>query len=396
MPVDIDPRDVAVCLAPDEPSAPGARAPEHSAPMAFPIVQSATFAFPAFDALVAGLADERGTTVYSRGRNPTVNALERKLAALERGEACTCYASGMAAVSAVLLGLLEAGDHVLFVNHTYGPTLQLAAHLSRFGIAHDVVLDGRVDPVEAALRAETRLVWLESPGTMLFRLADVPGIAALCRDRGITTALDNSWATPLFMKPLDLGVDVVVHSASKYLGGHSDLMAGAVIADDGRMEQIFERATMLNGGILAPFDAWLLLRGLKTLPTRMRQHHDDGLAVAGFLRGHPAVRAVHHPAFDDAIDPRDAGLTGFASLFSFELRNGSHAGVRAVLDALEVIRLAVSWGGTESLAISPERGDDGSALEAAGLPRGLIRLSVGLEGAGVLIRDLSRALEAVA
>ncbi len=394
----MDPGDIATCLAPDHPGSPddpaGTGGP--AAPMATPIVQSATFAFPDFDALVAGLRDERGTTVYSRGRNPTVVALERKLAALERGDACTCHASGMAAISAVLLGLLEAGDHVVFVNHTYGPTLELAEQLRRFRIRHDVVLDGRVHAVEAALRPETRLVWLESPGTMLFRLADVKGIAALARDRGITTCLDNSWATPLFLKPLELGVDVVVHSASKYLGGHSDLMAGAVIADEARMARIFERAYMLVGGILAPFDAWLLLRGLKTLPTRMRQHHEDGLAVARFLRDHPAVRAVHHPAFDPAIAPGDAGLTGFASLFSFELRDGSYHAVRAVLDALRVFRLAVSWGGTESLAISPERGDNGSALEAAGLPRGLIRLSVGLEGTDALIADLGPALEALA
>ena len=384
----IDPRDVDLCLAPDLDEGGG------PSPMSAPIVQTSLFAFPTFRALLDGLADERHHTVYTRGRNPTVEALDRKLAALERGEAAASFASGMAAISAVLLGLLEAGDHVLFVNQVYGPTLQLAGHLRRFGITHDVVLDVAPDAVEAAIRPETRLLWLESPGTMLFRLADVSALATLARSRGVLTVLDNSWATPLFQKPLELGADVVVHSASKYLGGHSDVMAGAVVTDEARMERIFTRAYMLNGGILAPFDAWLLLRGLRTLPVRMRQHEEDARAVAEFLRSHAAVRRVHHPAFADDPSPAAAGLRGTSGLFSFELEGGDFSRVERFIDALHRFRIGVSWGGVESLVISPERGDDGSALEAAGIPRGLIRLSVGLEGAAALIEDLDRALRA--
>ena len=381
------PEDTAICLAPDldETEAP--------APMAAPIVQTSLFAFPTFRALVDALADERHHTIYTRGRNPTVEALDRKLAALERGEAAASFASGMAAVSAVMLGLLEAGDHVLFVNQVYGPTLQLARHLERFGIRHDITLE--LDParVREAIRPETRLVWLESPGTMLFRLADLAGIAEVARERGAATVVDNSWATPLFQKPLDLGVDVVVHSATKYLGGHSDVVAGAVITDDARMQQIFTRAYMLNGGILAPFDAWLLLRGLRTLPARMRQHEADAVAVAKHLREHPAIRRVHHPALADSPSPAEAGLTGTSGLFSFELADPRFETVGRFIDALRRFRIGVSWGGVESLVISPERGQDGSALEAVGLPRGLVRLSVGLEGADALIQDLDRALE---
>lgn len=405
----IDPADVEICLAPDEAAEPAEPTDADQAaaeaaggagatplPMSAPIVQTSLFSFPTFRSLVKGLADERHHTVYTRGRNPTVQALDRKLAALERGDAAATFASGMAAVSAVLLGLLEAGDRILFVNQVYGPTLELARHLRRFGISHDIVLDLGPDAVEAAIRRETRLLWIESPGTMLFRLADVAAIAQRAASHGVITVLDNSWATPLFQKPLEAGIDVVVHSASKYLGGHSDLLAGAVVTSEECMERIFDRAYMLNGGILSPFDAWLLLRGLRTLPARMRQHEADALAVADFLRGHSAIRRVHHPIRSESPSPAEAGLTGTSGLFSVELVRGDFAGVEALIDGLRRFRIGVSWGGVESLVISPERGDNGAALEAARIPRGLVRLSIGLEGADALIRDLDAALAASA
>ncbi|NIP82554.1 MAG: aminotransferase class V-fold PLP-dependent enzyme [Gemmatimonadetes bacterium] len=366
-----------------------------SVPVTVPLIQTSYFAFPTFRALVEGLTAEHRHHVYSRGRNPTVEAAERKLAALERGEACVCLGSGMAAISAVFLGLLEAGDHVLFVNHVYGPTLELAAHLRRFGIEHDVVLDGSADAVEAALRPRTRLVWLESPGTMLFRVVDVAAIAEAARTRGALTCMDNSWSTPLFQKPLQAGADIVVHSASKYLAGHSDVVAGAVISRAELLERIFHRSLMLNGGVLGPFDAWLLLRGLRTLPVRMVRHEEDAIRVARFLEGHPAVARVHHPGMvgrgGTARDAPPGDLRGWSGLFSFELRRATFDAVATVIDALERFRIGVSWGGVESQVLSPER-EDGAGLAARGLPHGLIRLSIGLEGADPLIEDLGRAL----
>ncbi len=391
----IDPRDAEICIhGTDLDRAPGAVVP--------PIAQTALFAHRSFDQLITGLGAEHCHQVYTRGCNPTVQALEDKLAALERGEACRCFASGMAAISAVFLGLLEAGDHVLFVNHTYGPTLQLAQHLERFDVAHDVVLDVDPEAVTKALKPETRLLWMESPGTMLFRTLDLAALAALARSRQIVTAIDNSWATPLFQKPLPLGVDLAVHACSKYLGGHSDVIAGAVVGSEALMEQIFYRALLLNGGILAPFDAWLVIRGLRTLPARMRQHQDDAIAVARWLDRQPKVRRVHHPRFRETTSRRgtsenstpseDGQLTGTSGLFSFELVNGDFDRVRRVIDALTVFRIGVSWGGPESLVISPERGDNAEQLKQQGIPPGLIRLSIGLEGAETLIDDLEHAL----
>ena len=379
----IDPDDIAICL--DDEAEP---VDSGSMPMSTPIVQTSLFSFPDLQSLIDGLAAEHGTHVYTRGRNPTTDVLERKLALLERGEACRTFASGMAAVSAVLFGLLRAGDHVLFLNHVYGPTLQLAAQLRRFGIEHDLLLDLDPDAIRAAIRPNTRLLWLESPGTMLFRTLDIAAVAQVARDHGIVTCLDNSWATPLFQKPIVHGIDIVVHSCSKYIGGHSDVMAGAVITSAERMDVIFQRAYMLLGGILAPFDAWLLLRGLRTLPARMRQHQEDALRVAGFLRGHDRVRRVFHPAFAGETP----GLHGTSGLFSFELDTDEYDDVRRVIDALRRFRIGVSWGGVESLVITPNRGTNGAELDAQRIPRGLIRLSVGLEGADELIDDLDQAL----
>jgi cystathionine beta-lyase/cystathionine gamma-synthase len=360
--------------------------------MAEPIVQTSLFAYPNFAALIAAGARENRNYVYTRGQNPTVEVLEKKLAALERGEACKAFGSGMAAVSAVILGLLKAGDHILFVNHTYGPALQLATHLGRFGIEHTLLLDIEPDDVEHALRPNTKLVWLESPGTMLFRTLDLEAIADLAKKHGAITCIDNSWASPLFQKPITHGVDIVLHSATKYIGGHSDVVAGAVITTTERMDQIFHRAFLLNGGILHPFDSWLLLRGMRTMPVRMQQHEADALRVAQYLESRPGVGAVNHPA----LRSPSRFLTGHSGLFSFELADGGFDEVRRFIDGLGRFRIGVSWGGVESLVTSPNRGNNLGYLDAQRIPHGLVRLSIGLEGADVLIEDIATSLDMLA
>jgi cystathionine beta-lyase/cystathionine gamma-synthase len=370
-------------------------APGVPAPASTPIVQTSLFTFPDLSALQAGFAAEHETTLYSRGRNPTVQTLERKLAALERGEACLCFGSGMAAVSAVLLGELKAGDHLLFVNDIYGPTLQLADYLRRFGIEHDIVTDLDPDSIEAAIRPNTRLMWLESPGTMRFRALDLPAVTALAREREIVTAIDNSWATPLCQKPLTAGVDIVMHTCSKYIGGHSDVIAGALVTSADRAERLFYSTYLLNGGILAPFDAWLLLRGLATLPVRLAQHEADALRVIAFLEGHPAVRRVYHPSIVEGRRLAAQQMSGFTGLMSFELVRDDFESVRRVIDSLRHFRIGVSWGGVESLVITPNRGTNEARLSELGIPPGLIRLSIGLEGAALLIEDLAAALDSL-
>ncbi len=382
----IDPADELVCLGHGEDAA------EQVGSMSPPIVQTSLFAHRSIDDLTAGLAAEHRSHVYTLGQNPTVEAVETKIASLERGDACKVLASGMAAISAVFLGLLESGNHLLFVNNTYGPTLELAARLRSFGIDYDVILSSDLQTIEQALRPETRMIWLESPGTMLFRVVDIAGIATLGRDRGVLTAIDNSWATPLYQKPLDLGVDLVIHAATKYMGGHSDVIAGAVVGSAETLETIFYNSYLLLGGAIGPFDAWLLNRGLRTLPNRMRQHHADGLQVARFLSQQPQVKRVFHPALTG--DPRlvQDQMSGFASLFSFELDTDDYQRVAAFVDRLKLFRIGVSWGGVESLALTPNQETNAEALEAQQIPPGTVRLSVGLEGAAMLIEDLDQAL----
>ena len=381
-PLPIDPEDELICLGHEE------AVDDRDGALAPPIVPASLFAFPSSAALHDALAAEHAHTVYTRGRNPTVRALEGALARLERGEEASCVASGMAAVSMVLLGLLRGGDHVLFVNQVYGPTLELAGRLRRFGIAHDHLASAAdADAVADAIESSTRLIWLESPGTMLFRQLDLAAIAERARARGITTVIDNSWATPLLQKPLTVGIDLVVHSATKYLAGHSDVVAGAVIGSRALLERLFYDAYLLLGGALSPFDAFLVARGLRTLPTRLRRHHDTARAVGRFLTSHRRVGRVGLPGLDR---PLVAPLVGTSGLLSFTVEDGDAAAC-AVVDRLQRFRIGVSWGGVESLAITP-RPAATSGPRPDGLPAGLVRLSIGLEDPDLLIADLDRAL----
>ena len=378
----ISPEDIRICIEDQPARHPGV------APMATPIVQTSLFAFESVEALIAAGAHENRNTVYTRGQNPTVEVLEKKLAALEQGGACKAFGSGMAAISAVIVGLLSAGDHILFVNNTYGPALQLAKQLDRFGITHTLLLDIEPDDVRKALLPNTKLIWLENPGTMLFRTLDIAAIAEIGKQHGAVTCIDNSWASPLFQKPILHGVDVVVHSATKYIGGHSDVVAGAVITTEERMTQIFYRAYLLLGGILHPFDSWLLLRGLRTMPVRMQQHQEDALRVAAFLQERPEVAQVNHPAFGR----HTSSLTGYSGLFSFVVKDAGFDQVRDFINRLKRFRIGVSWGGVESLVISPNRGNNLHYLDAHRIPHGLVRMSIGLEGADALIDDIMAAL----
>ena len=378
----ISPEDIRICIEDQPARQPGIE------PMATPIVQTSLFAFESVEALIAAGAHENRNTIYTRGQNPTVEVLEKKLAALEHGEACKAFGSGMAAISAVIVGLLSAGDHILFVNNTYGPALQLAKQLERFGITHTLLLDIEPDDVRKALLPNTRLIWLENPGTMLFRTLDIAAIADIAKQHGAITCIDNSWASPLFQKPIPHGIDVVVHSATKYIGGHSDVVAGAVISTEERMTQIFYRAYLLLGGILHPFDSWLLLRGLRTMPVRMQQHEQDALRVAAFLQERPEVAQVNHPAFAK----HTSSLTGYSGLFSFVLKDGGFDQVRDFINRLKRFRIGVSWGGVESLVISPNRGNNLHYLDAHRIPHGLVRMSIGLEGPDALIEDITAAL----
>ncbi|GHB21326.1 trans-sulfuration enzyme family protein [Salinicola rhizosphaerae] len=359
---------------------------QYQGAMAPPIYQTSLFTFPNLERFTEVMRDERSHFVYSRGLNPTVKLLEEKLAALERGEMAKAFGSGMGAISATMMTLLSAGDHVLLVNQAYGPTRQLLEQMARFGIDFDEC-SGDSRDVERALRPETRLIYIESPSSMRMELADLEGIASIARAHGILTAIDNTWATPLFQKPLTLGIDLSLHTLSKYIGGHSDLVGGAVIGRRELVARIFEHGHQLLGAALSPHSAFLALRGLRTLPVRMRQHQSNVLDVIQYLAVQQEITAIHHPclATGEAALWVEKQLSGQAGLLSFEIDNPTYARIAGFINALQTFRIGVSWGGYESLAISQRQPDDTGPT--------LIRLAIGLEAPELLIEDLKRGFQ---
>ena len=383
--IEIDSQDRLICLRAGE------SAKDHHGAVLPPISQASLYRKRSMKELLDGLSREHAAPVYSRGTNPTVNVLEETLAKLERAEACKCFGSGMGAISAVLFGLLKSGDHVLFINDIYGPTLELAARLEDFGVTWSQTFAQDVDVIAAEARDETRLIYMESPGSTLFRLLPIGDICAMAKARGMLTAIDNTVATPLLQKPHALGADLSIHSCSKYIGGHSDVIGGAVTGSQELIERIFYKSYMLLGSVLAPFDAFLLLRGFMTLPDRLARHHEDAFAVANFLKNHSRVGAIYHPSFcDEDAALFAAQMRGHSGLFSVTLKNTSYAEALAVADRLRLFGRAVSWGGAESLVMCGHKSDPAGRKTRA--PASLLRFSIGLEGAGNLIADLEQAL----
>jgi cystathionine beta-lyase/cystathionine gamma-synthase len=360
-----------------------------------PIVQTSLFTFSSYQALEDAMAGRARQPIYSRGDNPTVQAFEAKLAALEGADAARAFASGMAAISAAVLANLRAGERMLCVRHCYPDAYRLfTTVLPRFDIRVDFV-DGRdAVAVERALPG-ARVLYLESPTSMVFETQDLARLAALARAAGAITIADNSWASPIFQRPLEHGIDLVVHSASKYLGGHSDTVAGVVCGSRELIQRINAGVFPLLGGKLGPLEGWLLLRGLRTLPLRMRRHHESGLAIAGRLAAAPRIRRVNHPLLGEP-GPGTATLGGASGLLSFEL-DGDKAAVRRFCDALRLFKLGVSWGGHESLAFPAAAGleqqGEANPLRAFGVTPETIRLHVGLEDPADLWSDLAQALE---
>jgi cystathionine beta-lyase/cystathionine gamma-synthase len=313
------------------------------------------------------------------------------MAALEQSDDAVGFPSGMAAISGAILAFVEPGDRIVCVRHVYPDTYRLLETLLRkFNVAATYV-DGSSTAAVAAALPGAKLLYLESPTSWTMEAHDLGALAALARLHGALSVADNSWATPVFQRPAALGVDLVVHSASKYIGGHSDTVAGVVAGRTDLIAHIRCTVCPYIGAKLAPFDAWLLLRGLRTLPTRMIAHEAAALAIARRLAQHPHVTKVHHPLLMDRLPP---GLTGTSGLFSFTV--DAAVDIAAFCDALEVFRLGVSWGGHESLAmavlVSHAQAAGPNSTRDFGVPARMIRLHVGLEGVETLWADLEQAM----
>jgi cystathionine gamma-synthase len=331
---------------------------------------------------------------YSRSGNPTRAALEAALAALDGGKHGLAFASGLAAETTIAL-MLSAGDHVICGDDVYGGTFRLFDKVfKRQGLVFDFVDTSDTDRVAAAIRPETRLIWLETPTNPLLKLADIRAIAALARPHGILTAVDNTFASPYFQRPLELGADIVHYSTTKYMGGHSDAVGGALVVNDDELHAQLKFLQNAAGGVPGPFDSWLTLRGLKTLAVRMRAHESNAMAVASFLAEHPAVERVVYPGL--ASHPQHElakrQMHGFGGMISVVL-HGGEAAAREMVRRTKLFTLAESLGGVESLIELPaamtHMSVAGSPLE---VPGGLVRLSVGIEERDDLIADLEQAL----
>ena len=364
-----------------------------------PVLQSSIFTFPDVAAMRAAAAREFDAPFYTRGSNPTVHMLRQKLAALEGAEECLVFASGAAAIAAAVIACVAAGDHVVCVQKPYSWTRALLADLlARFGVAHSFVDASDIAEVAAALTPQTRLIVLESPNSLTFEVQDLAAMAALARPRGILTLCDNSHASPLNQSPLALGIDLVAHSATKYLNGHSDVVAGALCGSRALLERVFHGPFMTLGAIPGPHDAALILRGLRTLKLRMQRVAETTPRIAAFLAAHPRVARVWYPHAPDhpqrALVARQ--MRASSGLVSFALKDTDAAAIARFCDALQRFLLAVSWGGYESLvcplvAFLPA---GAPLLQQPGrAPPQLIRLSIGLEDAEVLIADLEQALD---
>lgn len=356
-----------------------------------PIVQTSLFTFGSYAEMEETYRGQKVRPTYTRGLNPTVRLFEEKMAALECGEDAIGFASGMAAISSAVLAFVQPGDRIVCVEHVYPDAYRLfQTYLKRINVTVDYV-DGRdLDAVRRALPG-ARLFYMESPTSWLMHVHDVAALARIARETGALSIIDNSWASPVFQQPLALGCDLVVHSASKYIGGHSDVVAGVVVGSKALIGEIRSRVYPYLGGKLSPFDAWLLLRGLRTLPIRMKAHEAAALHVARALAERPDVVAVYHPGLGNGLPD---GLQGSSGLFSFEFDHS--VDIARFADALRFFKLGVSWGGHESLVVPAQvvrvqAAGPNSAIDF-GVSERIVRLHVGLEGQEALVEDLSQAI----
>lgn len=334
---------------------------------------------------------------YSRINNPTIEILEKKLAALEHAPAARVFSSGMAAITATLSSLLQAGDHVLVLRSAYYPVIGfLDTEMKKYGVEATYLEHFTPEEIERNLRPNTKLFYLESPSSNIFRVLPLRDIAACAYACKAVTVIDNTWATPLYQKPLELGIDYSIHSATKYLGGHSDVLGGVVLGSEERMDALRNGQRASWGACMDPFAAWLLIRSLRTLEVRMAKHSASADKIAHFLESHPRVKKVYYPGLmkDEGHAEAEKQMTGYSGLMSF-VPDGDREAIQIMVKALDVFEEGPSWGGFESVVNTPGLGANLQLLEFQGIPQGLVRISVGLEDADTLIADLGQALDAM-
>lgn len=371
--------------------------------LAVPIYQTSTFIFDSAEQGGKRFALEEAGYIYTRLGNPTTTVLEEKIAALEEGEAAVAMSSGMGAISSTLWTILKAGDHIVTDKTLYGCTFALMCHgLTRFGVEVSFVDTSNLEEVKNAMKENTRVVYLETPANPNLKIVDLEEVSKIAHTNPNTlVVVDNTLATPYIQKPLKLGVDIVVHSVTKYLNGHGDVIAGLVVTNKALADQIrFIGLKDMTGAVLGPQDAYYIVRGMKTFEIRMERHCKNAKAVAEFLDKHPKIEKVYYPGLEthEGYNIVKKQMKDFGGMISFELKGGYEAG-KTLLNNLKLCSLAVSLGDTETLIQHPASMTHSpytkEEREAAGITDGLVRLSVGLENVEDIIADLEQGLEKI-
>jgi methionine-gamma-lyase len=364
-----------------------------------PIYQTSTFYFASTDDAVEACGDYAESFAYSRITNPSLDYMEQKLAALEHGKGAVSYASGMGAVAGALFAALKCGDHVIFTKAKYSGTEDITSDwLPRFGIGHDSFQADHLEELEPLIKPNTKVIYVETPANPTMVLVDLAEVAKIAHRHGAKVFVDNTFATPYNTNPLDLGVDVVIHSLTKYIGGHGDLLGGAVISNDTEFLRQCRLGTLMHfGAVMAPFTAFLVCRGMKTLGVRMRQHNENALKIARWLEADPRIETVRYPFLESnpQYDIAKKQMRGGGGMISFDVKGGLEAG-KKFINSLKLCTLAVSLGDTETLveqaAAMTHTMIPKEVREAAGITDGMIRMSVGLEDPDDIIADLDQAL----
>lgn len=363
-----------------------------------PIFMNSLNVFEEIDDYYNAKVHDKHTYVYGRVQNPTVRILEDKIAALEHGVAAFAFASGMAAATTAVLSVVKTGQNIVCVRNAYGPLKNFVENYcpAHLGTTLTYVKGNEVSDFEEAITDNTSLVILESPSSVVFSLQDIEAVCKIAHEHGAKVYIDNTFCTPIFSNPLDMGVDIVMHTTSKYMGGHSDLIGGVLAVRDEELAKTIVDNRELFGGIIGPMEAWLVLRGLRTLSVRVKAHEEIAMQVATYLENHPKVDKVYytglksHPQYA-LVQKQQRGNTG---LIAFEIK-GSTEDAKKVINSLKIFKIGVSWGSFESLACMPQMRLDEQMCEWLGARQNLIRIHCGLEGADDLIADLEQALENV-
>ncbi|MTI48668.1 MAG: aminotransferase class I/II-fold pyridoxal phosphate-dependent enzyme [Firmicutes bacterium] len=364
-----------------------------------PIFQTSTFVFNDTEHVRKVMSFESSDYVYTRGNNPTLRLFENRMAALEEGKASVAFASGMAAISSVLFSFLKPGNNVIINKTLYGSSYSVATQLlPKYNVNYKVVDLSNLDSLEKQIDESTKVIYFETPANPNLKIIDIKNVVEIAHSRGIKVVIDNTFATPYFQRPLTLGADVVVHSATKYISGHGDVVAGVAISNDEEYIHKLKFDYMCEfGGVMSPFNAWLLLRGLKTLGVRMREHERNAIKVAKFLSNHPNVKEVLYPGLESFQGHNIAKeqMDGFGAMISFEIK-GELDDAKKVVDSVKLAQLAVSLGDCETLIELPAAmthlGYPKEKLEEFGLTESMIRISVGIENVEDIIEDLDNAL----